>query len=194
MLSVVAAQVGSCDSALDLCCGTGAGLKMLQPLCSNRLAGIDISGSMLEMARRELEVSDGVGGVELIQGDVLTTDLGGPYDVITCFGAFGHILPSEMPNLLERIHQALKPQGRFIFLTTPRPGWWTRWFWAGQAFNWLIHLRNRWIDPPFVMYYFTFPTPEAMSELARHGLQPRKVSGLFQGRYSRYDLVIASRP
>ena len=38
-------------SALDVCCGTGAGMEILRPLCRDRVVGIDFSAPMLHVAR-----------------------------------------------------------------------------------------------------------------------------------------------
>src|SRR5262249_364351 len=55
VLAVVAEQprsLGPFTAALDLCCGTGAAMKVLRPLCSERVVGIDISAGMLAEARQ----------------------------------------------------------------------------------------------------------------------------------------------
>src|SRR5688572_33315216 len=44
----------SIDAALDVCCGTGAAIRILQPLCRQRVVGIDFSQGMLEVARRQV--------------------------------------------------------------------------------------------------------------------------------------------
>src|SRR6266540_1988011 len=40
------------SSGLDICCGTGAAMRMLQPLCRDRVVGVDVSAGMLAEARR----------------------------------------------------------------------------------------------------------------------------------------------
>src|SRR5438874_13813190 len=42
----------SIDSALDICCGTGAAIDILRPLCRQRVVGIDFSRGMLDVAKR----------------------------------------------------------------------------------------------------------------------------------------------
>ena len=42
----------SIAAALDMCCGTGAALRHLRPLCRDRVVGIDFSRGMLAIARR----------------------------------------------------------------------------------------------------------------------------------------------
>src|SRR6202161_4387145 len=36
----------------DICCGTGAAMPTLRPLCRDRLVGLDVSAGMLAEARR----------------------------------------------------------------------------------------------------------------------------------------------
>ena len=55
ILGPAMAQLGSPASiatALDMCCGTGAALRHLRPLCRDRVVGIDLSQGMLAVARR----------------------------------------------------------------------------------------------------------------------------------------------
>src|SRR5262249_42005551 len=39
-------------AALDVCCGTGAAMRVLRPLCRERVVGLDRSAGMLAEARR----------------------------------------------------------------------------------------------------------------------------------------------
>src|SRR5204863_169680 len=45
------AALGPFRAGLDVCCGTGAAMAMLRPLCTERVVGIDFSHGMLEMCR-----------------------------------------------------------------------------------------------------------------------------------------------
>src|SRR3954469_25903641 len=51
--------IGPVDAALDLCCGTEAAMRLLQPNCRVRLAGIDFSQGMLAEAEKRLEGAPG---------------------------------------------------------------------------------------------------------------------------------------
>jgi SAM-dependent methyltransferase len=54
LLDAVAPRLGAPHSvarAVDLCCGTGAGLRILRPLCRELLVGVDFSLGMLAGAR-----------------------------------------------------------------------------------------------------------------------------------------------
>lgn len=64
------------SSLLELGCGTGAVLYGLS--AAGSLAGMDISLNMLDVARARLP------GVEFIQGDISSFDLGRRFDVIVC--------------------------------------------------------------------------------------------------------------
>jgi O-methyltransferase domain len=44
-------------------------------------------------------------------GDVLTADLGGPYDVVLCFNLVHHLGPDQVALVLSKIHGALAPGG-----------------------------------------------------------------------------------
>src|SRR5437763_10148780 len=46
------APLGPFTSGLDVCCGTGAAMRMLRPLCRERVVGLDISAGMLGVARQ----------------------------------------------------------------------------------------------------------------------------------------------
>src|SRR6478752_6590290 len=59
------------DSGLDVCCGTGAGVALLRPLCRRRVVGIDFSPGMLEVCRRRVGDVPGTAPVELVRGDAL---------------------------------------------------------------------------------------------------------------------------
>src|SRR5215471_16850933 len=69
-------------SGLDLCCGTGAGMRMLRPLCRGRVIGLDVSRGMLEAGRR------GAGPdaeLDWVRGDALAAPFGAAFDVVVCF-------------------------------------------------------------------------------------------------------------
>src|SRR5262245_31158033 len=112
------ARRGPFADGLDLCCGTGVGLRMLRPLCQRRVVGLDFSAGMLAEARRQLGER---ASVELVQGDALALDFEEAFDVVTCFGAFGHIPRREQRRFLAGIFRALRPGGLFAFVSLPMP-------------------------------------------------------------------------
>jgi ubiquinone/menaquinone biosynthesis C-methylase UbiE len=102
---------------LDLCCGTGAGMRAFRPRCLGQIVGIDRSAGMLAEARRQLAQGQGA-PFATVQGDALSLPFLAAFDVVTCFGAFGHILERDEPKLVAQVARALRPGGRFIFATT----------------------------------------------------------------------------
>lgn len=164
------------DAALDLCCGTGAGLGLLRPLCRERLVGVDFSRGMLEVARQRLGLdAEGEGGdgvpVELVHGDVLHLAYGAEFDVVTCFGAFGHIEVRDEARFVANIARALRVGGRFVFVTCPMPSARDPRYWLARGFNAVMRVRNALIRPPFVMYYLTFTLESARRTLEAQGFE-----------------------
>lgn len=186
------ATQGPVDAALDVCCGTGAGIEMLRPLCRQRVVGLDLSRGMLEVARRRLPAAPGTAPVELVRGDARDMPFRAEFDVATCFGAFGHIVPAEEALLVDSIARALKPGGRFVFVTADPPPPWSWRAVVSRAFNALMRLRNLLIRPPFVMYYMTFLLPRATRLLEERGFTVQVHRGLLPRPFHRYCVVEAS--
>jgi len=69
---------------LDVACGTGGHLVHLrQPF---DVAGLDLDEGMLDIARRRLP------GVELVNGDMRSFDLGRKFDAVVClFSSIGYL-------------------------------------------------------------------------------------------------------
>ena len=92
---------------LDLGCGTGRLLAALKP---SRGVGVDISASMLEVARREHP------GLEFVLGDVedrgLIESLGGPFDVIVLSDTIGSL--EDCQATLENLHALCAPDTRIV--------------------------------------------------------------------------------
>ena len=88
------------DAGLDICCGTGAGMRMLRPLCLERVVGIDMSAGMLAEARRCTADAPGGAALEFVRGNVLAMPFAAAFDIAVSFGAFGHILTQDEPRLV----------------------------------------------------------------------------------------------
>lgn len=188
MLETVAEVIGEpVESALDACCGTGAGLIMLRPLTTGRLVGVDLSQGMLDEAARRLDEVGGDAEVELVQGDANELGFDQRFDLVTSFGAFGHIEERDQPRFIEGIARALKPGGRFVFVTSEKPGPLDPTFWALHGFNAVMRARNHLIDPPFIMYYLNFCVPDILPMFHRAGFEVE----LHERRYEIYRYVIA---
>ena len=154
---------------LDLCCGTGAALGEMRPFVTQKSVGVDLSQGMLDQARQNLEAIKGQGTIELIRADILEFVPPHPFDLITCCGAFGHIMPPEQPAFAKKVWDALDPGGRFLFLShlMPRPG--SKPWLLARGFNAAMHLRNALLHPPFVMFYLTFTLERATDILGAQG-------------------------
>lgn len=150
-----------------MCCGTGAMLRHLRPLC-DRVVGADFSPGMLNVAREQLATVPG-GSLELVRADAMDLPFEAGFDVATCFGALGHFPPSDQPAFLASVFRVLKPGGRFVLVTGPLPGPTSPAFWLGHGFNLVMRIRNALIRPPFIMYYLEFPTDHAVRGLTAAG-------------------------
>ncbi len=185
------ARRGPFGDGLDLCCGTGVGLRMLQPLCRRRVVGLDFSAGMLAEARRRLGEDE---HVALVQADAIALGFEAAFDVATCFGGFGHIPRREQGRFVAGIFRALRPGGVFAFVTFPTPRPFSRPWLLGRGYNAVAHLRNALVRPPFVMFYLTFTLEVAQRLLAEAGFAVEVERGRFPAPYERAALVFARRP
>ena len=183
----------SVERALDVCCGTGAAMRHLRPLCRQGVVGVDLSQGMLDEARRHLADAPGEARVELVRGDALSLPWSEEFDLVTSFGAFGHISERDEPRLVEGIHRVLRPGGRFLFVTADRPSPWRPGYWMARAFNAAMHVRNALWKPPFVMYYLTFLLPRARALLEAHGFTVEVHEGVMPEPFTPYLVVVATR-
>lgn len=194
ILEAMSKVIGPVGSALDVCCGTGAAMRHLRALATDRVVGLDVSQGMLDEARRRLEGAPGAAKVELVRGDALAMTFDREFDVATCVGAFGHILQKDEPELLRRVYAALAPGGRFVFATGPRPTPRDGWFWMAHGFNAAMRARNALHKPEFVMYYLTFLWPEVWRKLERAGFRVEGKTGLVADPFERTVIVVATKP
>jgi len=195
LLELVAPLIGtpkSIDSALDLCCGTGAGMKMLRPLCRERVVGIDFSHGMLEIAPEATAAAAGEAELEFVHGNVLDLSFTSEFDVAVCFGALGHILRRDEAAFVEQIAKALRPGGRFVFITARRPSRLSLVYWLARGFNAAMHVRNACVKPPFIMFYLTFLLPEATKLLEAHGFRVAIHENIFPQPFRRACVVVAT--
>ena len=170
VLAWLAAQAVIPTRVLDLCCGTGsASLTFAEHGMS--VTGIDRSAPMLDVARTKAAAADRT--LDLIEQDVTTFDVVGPFDLVTCFYDSLNYLRSEGDLLwvFERVRQVIADDGWLAFdLNTPKK------------------LEREWIgamiaadDPDlFVVYDASYEHDE--------GVSPLKVTGFIEeaGVYRRF--------
>jgi SAM-dependent methyltransferase len=187
------APLGPFRAGLDICCGTGAAMAMLRPLCSERVVGLDFSHGMLEVARAQTADAPGSAGLEFAFGDALAMPFGAEFDIAVSFGAHGHILRKDEGRFVADVARVLRPGGRFAFVAAPMPPWWSPVLWAARAFNGILWLRNWLVEPPFIMYYLTFMLPGVTRLLRKHGFAVEICELGLEGMYAGLRLVLATR-
>lgn len=185
--------LGPFGRGLDLCCGTGAGMRVLESVCQGRITGVDFSSGMLAQAR---SAHPGAGWV---RADVRALPFAGAFDLAVSFGAIGHLLPAERPALFAGVYRALRPGGFFAFpVGAPQSGVTSGWYWALLGFDLAMRVRNAVWRPPFVMYYRTWPLHAVRNDLTASGFAVTTVPLTAPGRRDddspRYLLVLARRP
>jgi SAM-dependent methyltransferase len=180
---------GPFGRGLDVCCGTGAGLRVLEPLCQGPVTGVDFSAGMLARARRAHPAA------AWIRADARALPVAGAVDLAVSFGALGHFLPAERPGLFAAVRRALRPGGIFAFpVAAPLPVT-SGWYWALAGFDLAMRARNAVWRPPFVMYYRTCPLRAVRADLAASGFSvttiPLTALGTRENGSPRCCLVLA---
>ena len=176
---------------LDLCCGTGAGMRAFRSRATEQLVGLDRSAGMLAQARRQLAAEPGTPWAT-VQGDALHLPFRHTFDLITCFGAFGHVLEPDEPRLVSQVARALRPGGRFLFITSDAPPRLHPARLLAEGFNAAMRLRNLLIQPPFIMYYLTFLLPRARALLEAEGFTVQTPENLLPPPFHGLRLVVAT--
>lgn len=94
---------------LDFACGTGRILHHLQPLVASSV-GVDISASMVEVARKNSPSAEFVVG-DLTQDDLLP---GRTFDLITAFRFFPNAQPELRSQVMSKLADSLTPRGIIV--------------------------------------------------------------------------------
>ncbi|MDH2428945.1 class I SAM-dependent methyltransferase [Sphaerisporangium sp. TRM90804] len=104
----------SASSLLDVCCGTGRNLRSFADGFEH-VEGVDLSGDMLEVARKRLP------DVPLHQGDMKDFSLDRRFDAVTClFSSIGYLEdPGQLNAALRCFGRHLNPGG--VIVVEP---WW----------------------------------------------------------------------
>ncbi|MDH6132106.1 ubiquinone/menaquinone biosynthesis C-methylase UbiE [Kitasatospora sp. MAA4] len=184
--------LGPFGEGLDVCCGTGAGLRVLEAVCRGRSTGVDSSAGMLAEAGRAYP------GAEWVRADARALPFAGAFDLAVSFGALGHFLPAERPALFAGVYRALRPGGVLALPVGAPPPISSPWYWVLAGFDAVMRVRNALWRPPFVMYYRTSPLTALRTELAAAGFtvttEPLEPLGWREDGSPRCRLVLARRP
>jgi ubiquinone/menaquinone biosynthesis C-methylase UbiE len=177
---------------LDVCCGTGAGLRVLAALCQGPVTGVDFSTGMLAQARAAHPDAGRV------RADARALPFRGAFDLAVSFGALGHFRPAERPALFAGVYRALQPGGLFaVPVAAPLPVT-SGWYWGLAGFDLAMRVRNAVWRPPFVMYYRTCPLAAVRSDLTASGFTvttvPLTALGARADGSPRCGLVLARKP
>lgn len=196
VLEVAAARTAQAGrpvrKVLDVCCGTGAAMRWFRPLASEGIVGVDRSPGMLAEAERRIRDAPGTAPTTFVRGDALDLPFEREFDVVTCFGAFGHILEQDEPRFVDQIAKVLAPGGRFVFITGELPKITSPALWLARGFNAAIRVRNALYKPEFIMYYLTFLLPRCQRLLEARGFEVQVTSDAFDPPYARARLVTAT--
>jgi ubiquinone/menaquinone biosynthesis C-methylase UbiE len=183
--------LGPFGRGLDVCCGTGAGIRVLTPLCQGRITGVDFSSGMLAQARRAHP------DAQWVRADVRALPFAEAFDLAVSFGALGHILPAERPTLFTGVYRALRPGGLFAFPIAAPQAITSGWYWALLGFDLAMRVRNAVWRPPFVMYYRTCPLHPVHNDLTAAGFTvttaPLTALGQREDGSPRHRLVLARK-
>ncbi|WP_117213447.1 class I SAM-dependent methyltransferase [Allorhizocola rhizosphaerae] len=185
-------QLGPFGDGLDVCCGTGAGMKVLRPLCQGHITGVDFSAGMLAQARSAYP------DATWVQADARALPFAGQFDLAVTFGALGHFLPAERPALFEGVHRALRPGGLFAFPVGTRRPRTSVSYWATLGFDVAMRVRNAVWRPPFVMYYRTSRAAAVCADLMAAGFTTTTLAltalGPRRDGSPRCRLILAHKP
>jgi ubiquinone/menaquinone biosynthesis C-methylase UbiE len=181
--------LGPFARGLDVCTGTGAGMRVLESLCQGPITGVDFSTGMLARARRANP------DATWVRADVRALPFAEAFDLAVSFGALGHFLPAERPALFAGVYRALRPGGVFAFPIGAPPPITSGWYWALLGFDLAMRVRNALWRPVFVMYYRTCPLHAVRNDLTASGFTVTTVPLTALGRGEdgslRYRLVLA---
>ncbi len=183
---------GPFDRGLDVCCGTGAGMRVLGSLCRGPVTGVDFSAGMLVQARGAHP------DASWVRADARALPFTGAFDLVVSFGALGHFLPAELPALFAGVYRALRPSGVFALPVGALPPVASGRYWQLLGFDLAMRIRNAVWRPPFVMYYLTNPLSTVRGALTASGFTvttvPLTALGQRRDGRPRCWLVLARRP
>lgn len=116
-------EVKKNDRVLDLGCGTGNYLEKLQYLTEKQLTGVDISGSMLTVAKKKLKNSVESKHVALYQNDILQFLKSQPTGAFDCVISVNVIYAlNNRDELWKELLRVISKSGRLIAATAVHTG------------------------------------------------------------------------
>jgi len=181
--------LGPFGRGLDVCCGTGAGVRVLESVCQGPITGVDFSSGMLAQARGAHQEAG------WIRADARALPFAPAFDLAISFGALGHFLSAERPALFAGVHRALRPGGIFAVPLGTSPPVTSFGYWATVGFDLAMRVRNALWSPPFVMYYRTCPLRAIREDLTAAGFTVTTIPLMDLGRRGdgspRCQLVVA---
>ncbi len=107
----ISANSGTLRSVLDVGCGVGYGLGLLNP---DKGTGLDISSEALRWAKRVIRSPK----LSWIQADIQTGPSPGLHDTIVCFENIEHL--DDQTQLMDLLTTSVKPDGA-VFVSVPNP-------------------------------------------------------------------------
>lgn len=105
-------------SVLDIGCGEGYCARELKRRGAGDYLGVDLSSQMIDAARAQ-ERKDQY-GIEYRACDVTQFKPGRQFDLCIAVFLFNYLRVEEMQRCFSMVHEALQPQGQFIF-SVPHP-------------------------------------------------------------------------
>ena len=97
---------------LDIPCGFGRHTIELAKR-GYQLTGVDISDEFVQLLIGQIKAEQLP--IQVIHGDILTTDIGAAYDGACCMGnSFGYVDYDGMNTFVEKVARALKPGARWV--------------------------------------------------------------------------------
>lgn len=167
-------NVDTSSTMLDMACGTGRLISLLQKAGYN-MSGMDLSDDMLTLADERLNHNTADNNfVALIQADMTNMEDLPIYDVISCFDDSLCYLPDEQTLLtvFKNVYQHLTGHGKFMFdVITPYqtdvvyPGYMYNYHDDKHAFMWQSYLGDYDHSVEHDLAFFTYnPSIDAYEE------------------------------
>jgi SAM-dependent methyltransferase len=130
-------------SILDLGCGAGVPCTQILAQHAANLVAVDISSAQLELARENVKIDEGGGGmgiVEFVKSDMHALSFPDEkFDAVVGFYSIIHLPREEQVVLMNKIGKWLKPGGHFLanFAATASEGSWAEsWLVEGSGMFW----------------------------------------------------------